>query len=148
MSMSYWMIRGLGFSMDKISEHLDAERILEALGQKEPPISAADIENWSGMDNAGRLHALAEFQNVQFGFADIIGDSDPLNLLSYGNDGECGSYLFYEPCLPWEMREHECKTEQAARDHICDVVMPFMLPGTDRNRISEAIESLDEVGAG
>ena len=148
MSMSYWMIRGLGFSMDKVAEFLDAERLLEALGRKEPPISPEDIDGWPGMDNAGRLHALIELQNVQFGFADIIGDSDPLNLLSYGNDGDCGSYLFYEPCLPWEMRKNECNTEQAAKDHICDVVMPFVLEGTDRSRIFEAIESLDEVGAG
>lgn len=146
--MSYWMIRGLGFSMDKIREHLDAEKILAVYKQKDPPISADDIDGWPDMDNAARLHALDELQDMRFGFADLLGDSDPLHLLSYGNDGDCGSYLFYEPCLPWEMKENECTSEQAARDHICDVVMPFTLQGTDRRCISDAIESLDEVGAG
>lgn len=134
--------------MDKIREYLDAEALLDAFKKKDPLFTADDIEGWPDMDNAARLHALEEPQDVRFGFADLLGNSDPLHLLSYGNDGDCGSYLFYEPCLPWEMKENECTSEQAARDHICDVVVPFTLRGTDRSRIFEAIESLDEVGTG
>lgn len=148
MSMCYWMIFGIGFYMKDLMEHLDANKLLPKLEETQCVLSSEDKLLWKRIRNEKRLTLLLEYCETNFGFADILYKSDTLALLSYGNDGDDGSYLYYEPSFPWQMKENDCKSEADAREHLCDVVMPFLKKGTKRSNILALVNEINQVGAG
>ena len=149
MSMSYWMIYGLGFSMDDLAPYLDADKIRQKLlEQKSISITSEDAARWEKINDWARLELLQDCTDTSFGFADLMAESDQKHLLSYGNDGENGSYLYYEPSYPWDRKEQECQTEEAAREHICDVTMPFVGDDVMREDILNLIYEVNQVGCG
>lgn len=148
MSMCYWMIFGIGFYMKDLMKHLDANKLLPKVEETQCILSCEDKALWKRIRNEKRLQLLLEYYQTSFAFADMLCALDASSLLSYGNDGADGSYLYYEPTFPWQMRENECKTEAEAREHLCDVVMPFTKRGTTRSAILALVYEINQVGTG
>lgn len=149
MSVSYWMIYGIGLSMDDLSPYLDSDKVLQKMAElKGLVLETAETIQWGKTNDTARLAMLREHLNCSFGFADLIAESDSHGLLSYGNDGEDANFLYYEPSYPWQQRNHECQTEEAVRTHICDVVMPFVNDNTTRKDILTLIDQISQVGMG
>lgn len=70
------------------------------------------------------------------------------DLLSYANDGENNTYLYYEPSYPWEREEEEFRTEEEAKEYISSIVMPFVGDQVTRKDILALIGEICEVGCG
>lgn len=148
MSMSYWMIFGIGFEVADLMPYLDPEKIRQGLADKQIRLNEADLAKWDTLNTNGRIELLEEYVDSNFGFTDLMAESDEKDLLSCGNDGDNGRYLYYEPSYPWQKKEHECELEASAREHLCNVVMPFVLDDTPREDVLGLIYEINQVGMG
>ena len=102
MSLSYWMIVGLGLSMKELFPYLQASKIRQRLReQKGSDLNMEDTALWGKINDTERFKLLLEYLTGDFQFADLIAQSDGRHLLSYANDGEDNTYLYYEPSYPW-----------------------------------------------
>lgn len=146
MSMDYWMVFGLGFDDEDLMPYLDTEKLRKLLAKKQKYFSAADAEQWEKADRDGKFVLLEAYADSTFGFMDLLAESEERSLLSYGNDGDNGHYLYYEPSYPWKRKEHECQSEEEAREYLCDVVIPFVMEDTPREDILGLIYQINQVG--
>lgn len=148
MSMEYWMVFGIGFDMQDLMPYLDPEKLRQKLAEKPVFFSEQDDVRWETADIDGRIALLEKYKDSSFGFADLVAETDTESLLSFGNDGDDGHYLYYEPSYPWDRKEKECETEAAAREHLCNVVMNFVWDDTPREDILGLIYEINQVGIG
>ena len=119
MSLSYWMIVGLGLSMKELFPYLQASKIRQRLReQKGSDLNMEDTALWGKINDTERFKLLLEYLTGDFQFADLIAQSDGRHLLSYANDGEDNTYLYYEPSYPWEREEKEFRTEEEDKEYI------------------------------
>ena len=121
MSMSYWMIKGVGLKTDEVMPYLNKEKVakflLEQLGNE-----SEDVEILKRMLSSGHFNELniddylhgMPFEN----FADVLTYCDDTDSITYGDDGEGDYYFYYPPSMPWEMRETEPKTIREVHDRI------------------------------
>ena len=149
MSLSYWMIVGLGLSMKELFPYLQASKIRQRLRkQKGTDLNMEDTALWGKINDTERFKLLLEYLTGGFQFADLIEQSDGRHLLSYANDGEDNTYLYYEPSYPWEREEEDFRTEEEAKRYICNIVMPFVGDQVTRKDILALIGDVYEVGCG
>ena len=150
MSLSYWMIVGLGLSMKELFPYLQASKIRQRLReQKGIDLNVEDAALWEKINDTERFKLLLEYLvDDGFQFADLIAQSDGRHLLSYANDGENNTYLYYEPSYPWEREGEEFRTEEEAKEYICSIVMPFVGDQVTRKDILALIGEICEVGCG
>ncbi len=149
MSLSYWMIVGLGLSMKELFPYLQASKIRQRLReQKGSDLNMEDTALWGKINDTERFKLLLEYLTGDFQFADLIAQSDGRHLLSYANDGEDNTYLYYEPSYPWEREEKEFRTEEEAKEYICSIVLPFAGDQVKRKDILALIGEICEVGCG
>ena len=129
MSLSYWMIVGLGLSMKELFPYLQASKIRQRLRkQKGTDLNMEDTALWGKINDTERFNGR--------------------HLLSYANDGEDNTYLYYEPSYPWEREEEDFRTEEEAKRYICNIVMPFVGDQVTRKDILALIGDVYEVGCG
>lgn len=149
MSLSYWMIVGLGLSMKELFPYLQASKIRQRLReQKGSDLNMEDTALWGKINDTERFKLLLEYLTGDFQFADLIAQSDGRHLLSYANDGEDNTYLYYEPSYPWEREEKEFRTEEEAKEYFCSIVLPFAGDQVKRKDILALIGEICEVGCG
>ena len=148
MSMDYWMVFGIGFDSGDLMPYLDPEKLRKGLAAKKIQLSEADAAQWGALDTDSRIEMLEGYDDSSFEFMDLIAKSDEKALLSYGNDGDNGHYLYYEPSYPWQRNKYECDSEELAREHLCNVVMPFVWDDTPKEDILGLIYQINQVGMG
>lgn len=150
MSLSYWAIIGLELSRRELYPYLQASKVRQKLWeQKGIALSAEDTARWEKINDAERFKLLLEYsQDDGFQFADLMAQSDSKHLLSYANNGENDTYLYYEPSYPWEREDEKFRTEEEAKEYICNVVMPFVNDQVARKDIMDLIGELYEIGCG
>lgn len=90
MSLSYWMIVGLGLSMKELFPYLQASKVRQRLREQEGvDLNTEDAALWEKINDTERFKLLLEhLADDGFQFADLIAQSDGRHLLSYANDGE------------------------------------------------------------
>lgn len=125
MSMSYWMIEGVGLDTDKIIPYLNSEKLaqflIEQLGQE--PDTVAELKrmvasgDFSSLDIEDYLYG-QPFDNL----ADLLTHCDDTDSITYGDDGEGSYYFYYPPSMPWEMRDTEPKNIQEVHNRIIAAV--------------------------
>jgi hypothetical protein len=149
MSLSCWVIQGLGVALDNILGLLDAEKIRKHLIKDGfdffLDIPKEEIRAYKNAQNETRLKMLMDYLCMDFSeLAEFIAESDRKNLLSYDNNGQGRNFLYYPRTYPWNRQRNECKTEESAQKHICTVIMRFtrkdVTPETIKNEICEINE--------
>lgn len=121
MSVSYWMIEGVGIDVDKIKPHLNNEKLVQLLSEQLPDDEIVNeiMEKGSYCDLDINDFMYGEpFDNL----GDLLTHCDDSNSLSYGDDGESGAYLYYPPSLPWQRTENDPETLEEVHRRIIKAV--------------------------
>jgi len=146
MSVSYWMIAGVGIDVDKVKPHLNNEKLAQFLAEQLPDdeivIEIIEKEAYSDLDINDFMYG-EPFDNL----GDILAHCDGSNSLSYGDDGESGAYLYYPPSLPWERTENDPDTLEEVHRRIIKAVQ--CVTDLSEEKIEEMIDDdLYVVGIG
>lgn len=113
MSVSYWMIEGVGIDTDKIRPHLNQDKLLDLLAEQLPKEDDV-LELIQLREDTGKCPEL-NIDDYLYGqpfdnFADLLTHCDDTDTITYGDDGDGGCYFYYPPSMPWELREDDPKT--------------------------------------
>lgn len=115
MSVSYWIIEGVGIDADKIEPFLDKEKLaqmlLKQLPDNEELLEMSVNKKYDGLDVLEFLYG-NPFENL----GDLLTHCDDTDSITYGDNGESGSYFYYPPSMPWHRTETEpCTLEEVHR---------------------------------
>lgn len=109
MSVSYWMIEGVGINTDKIEESINKEKLaailLEQLPDDELVLDIIKKKAYDWLDVHDFLCG-EPFDNL----GDLLTYCDDTDSITYGDDGEGGSYFYYPPSMPWHRVRDEPDT--------------------------------------
>lgn len=121
MSVSYWMIEGVGIDVEKVKPHFNNEKLAQLLAEQLPDdeivIEIMEKGSFSDLDINDFMYG-EPFDNL----ADLLSHCDDSNSLTYGDDGESGAYLYYPPSLPWERTENDPDTLEEVHRRIIKAV--------------------------
>lgn len=121
MSVSYWMIEGVGIDVDKINPHLNNEKLVQLLAEQLPDdeivIEIMEKGSYSDLDINDFMYG-EPFDNL----GDLLTHCDDSNSLCYGDNGESGAYLYYPPSLPWQRTENDPETLEEVHRRIIKAV--------------------------
>lgn len=121
MSLSYWMIEGIGLCTNDIEQHLDDKKVVRCISEAHPD----DLElksmllrdDYSNFD----IHDYIEnglFDNV----GDLLCFCDQTDSLTFCDDGEGNVYFYYPPSMPWERSVSDPKSEEEVIQRIISAV--------------------------
>ena len=121
MSMSYWLIEGIGINVQDIEEHVNKEKMVRFFLEQLP-----NREDLMDMLNSGDYELFDAEEYCQCNgfdnFADVLCHCDDTDSLTFGYDGEGASYFYYPPSMPWHRTPNEPKSEQEVIDRIVKAV--------------------------
>ena len=121
MSVSYWMIAGVGIDTDKVEPHLDKEKLakmlLEQLPDDEELLEILASKQYDNLDVRDFLYG-EPFENL----GDLLTHCDDTDSITYGDDGESGSYFYYPPSMPWHRVPDEPETLEEVHRRIIKAV--------------------------
>lgn len=113
MSISYWMIEGVGINTDRIEPFLDKKKLtqllLEQFPDNEDLLEISDNNKYDELDVQDFLYGNL-FENL----GDLLTHCDDTDSITYGDDGESGSYFYYPPSMPW----HRTATEPTTLEDV------------------------------
>ena len=121
MSLSYWMIEGIGLCANDIGPHLDNEKVVKCISEVHPDdlelktmILRDDYSNFDVHDYIDN----GLFENV----GDLLCFCDDTDSLTFCNDGDGNTYFYYPPSMPWERSESDPKNEEEVIQRIISAV--------------------------
>ena len=121
MSVSYWMIEGIGINANDVAPHINKEKAVRFFLKQLPEESdLADMiaaNNYSSFDIEEYYYGNG-FENL----ADVLCHCDDTDSLTFGDDGDGGAYFYYPPSMPWHHTSNEPQTEQEVIDRIIKAV--------------------------
>lgn len=121
MSVSYWMIEGIGIDTDKIEPFLNKEKLarmlLEQLPDDEELASIIENKQYNELDVNDFLYG-EPFNNL----ADLLTHCDDTDSITYGDDGDGGAYFYYPPSMPWHRTDNEPDTIEEVHRRIITAV--------------------------
>lgn len=121
MSVSYWMIEGVGLNAADIESHINKEKAARFFSEQFP--EEADLKDmvltgdFSSFDMEEYYYGNG-FENL----ADVLCHCDDTDSLTFGDDGEGTAYFYYPPSMPWHHTPDEPQTEQEVIDRIIKAV--------------------------
>lgn len=121
MSVSYWMIEGVGIDTNKVEPFLDKEKLAKMLlGQlpgDEELLEIVAEEKYGELDVRNFLFG-EPFDNL----GDLLTHCDDTDSITYGDDGESGSYFYYPPSMPWHHTANEPDSLEEVHNRIIKAV--------------------------
>lgn len=121
MSMTYWMIEGIGLKVSDIKPHIDKEKAARFFYEQFPDntelkdmVSSGD---YSGFDAEEFCYSLW-FDNL----AHVLCRCDDTDSLTFCDDGDGSLYFYYPPSMPWERTSNEPQSERDVIDRIVKAV--------------------------
>ena len=121
MSLSYWMIEGIGLCANDIEPHLDNEKVVKCISEVHPDdlelktmILRDDYSNFDVHDYIDN----GLFENV----GDLLCFCDDTDSLTFCNDGDVNTYFYYPPSMPWERSVSDPKNEEEVIQRIISAV--------------------------
>jgi len=117
MSMSYWMIEGIGFNANKIKPHLNIGKVVGFFSKQFP--DEADLRMMIFTGN----HSDFDIDDYLYGngfedLADVLCHCDDTDTLTFCDDGDGNCYFYYPPSMPWDRMDNDPKSEQEVIDRI------------------------------
>lgn len=121
MSFSYWLIEGIGIEAGKIEPFINKEKLAKLIIREIP-----DDESLIQMVKSNCYDAL-DVDDFLYGcpfddLADLLTHCDDTDTITYGNDGENGSYFYYPPSMPWHRKQNEPRTLEEVHRRIIKAV--------------------------
>lgn len=118
MSVSYWLIRGVGINANEVTDRLVNEKVVNLLAEQLPNDSSLQ-----DMVKTGKYKNVIKDEEFlcEYGFdsmADFLTHCDDTDVLTYDDDGDGGSYLYYPPSMPWWLTPNDPKTLQETHERI------------------------------
>ena len=121
MSVSYWMIAGVGIDTDKVEPFLDKEKLAKMLHEQLPDdeelLEIIASKQYDNLDVRDFLYG-EPFENL----GDLLTHCDDTDSITYGDDGESGSYFYYPPSMPWQRVPDEPETLEEVHRRIIKAV--------------------------
>ncbi len=121
MSVSYWMIEGVGINTDKIESFIDKEKLAAMLHGQLPDdeviLDIIENKKYEQLEVSDFLYG-EPFYNL----ADLLTHCDDTDSITYGDDGDGGSYFYYPPSMPWHRVENEPDTLEEVHRRIIKAV--------------------------
>lgn len=121
MSMSYWMIEGVGLNADDVAPHINKEKtvrfFLEQLPEESDLADMIAANDYSSFDIEEYYYGNG-FESL----ADVLCHCDETDSLTFGDDGAGGAYFYYPPSMPWHHTSNEPQSEQEVIDRIIKAV--------------------------
>lgn len=121
MSMSYWMIEGVGLNADDVAPHINKEKavrfFLEQLPEESDLADMIAANDYSSFDIEEYYYGNG-FESL----ADVLCHCDETDSLTFGDDGDGGAYFYYPPSMPWHHTRNEPQSEQEVIDRIIKAV--------------------------
>lgn len=143
MSVSYWMIEGIGLIANDIAHRIDRAKAAKFLHEQFPERQDADEVCRSKDFGADAICDYGGFDN----FADVLCHCDETDTLTYGDDGEGVCYFYYPPSMPWHRVANEPDSEEEVVKRIIRAVQK--ITDMSRSEIREQINfDLYAVGCG
>lgn len=121
MSMSYWVIEGVGIEVSDVEPYLDGEKLCNMLCEQLP-----DDERLRSISERKAYNELSYYNYIHgypfYGLADILTHCDDTDSITYGDDGEMREFFYYPPSMPWHHTENEPQTLQEVHRRIIAAV--------------------------
>jgi len=121
MSMSYWIISGIGLKSESIVPFISTEKIVRLFCEQLPDdpdladmVSSGD---YSSFDVEDYLYG-GGFENL----SDVLCHCDDTDTITFGDDGDGGDYFYYPPSMPWHHVENEPQSEEEVVSRIVNAV--------------------------
>lgn len=146
MSVSYWMIEGIGIDVDKIRPYLNKRKVLNLVLKHYPDDELAlewkSRRDLSGLDIDEFIHG-----NPFDTLGDLLTHCDDTDCLTFGNYGDGGVYIYYPPSMPWHRTENEPDSQEEVHRRLIDAVLK--VADMDAAAINKLIDDdIYEVGWG
>ena len=120
MSVSYWMIEGIGLNADEVYPFVDKEKLahmlIEYLPDDEFLAEILESKDYEKLDIEDYLYDPFD------GFADILTHCDDSDTITFAGDGDGNFYFYYSPSMPWEMTLHEPQSPKDVHNRIIKAV--------------------------
>lgn len=126
MSLSYWVLEGVGLCAEDIEPYINQKKLVKLLLEqlideddevKEELQLMIDTEDFSKFDYGDYLYG-CPFENL----ADILTHCDDTDSLTFGDNGDGSHYLYYPPSMPWWFREEDPKSLDEVHERIITAV--------------------------
>jgi hypothetical protein len=117
MSLCYWSINGIGIRAKEIVPYLDKNKLINFLASQFP--DDEDISEIYSNPNSFDFDINDFLYGEPFdNLADLLTHCDDTDSMTYGDDGEGGSYFYYPPCMPWEVTNNSPHTVEEVHNRI------------------------------
>lgn len=121
MSTSYWMIEGVGIDTSRCEPFINKEKLtkmlIEQLPDDELLLEIIKDKKYDKLDVRDFLD-----ENPFSNLGDLLTHCDNTDSITYGDDGEGGSYFYYPPSMPWYRTETEPDTPEEVHRRIIKAV--------------------------
>lgn len=138
MSVSHWLIEGIGIDANDIVPYIKTRKILQVFRDQFPEEAHLNrmlmTGNYSSFDMEEYLYGNG-FENI----ADILCHCDDTDTLTFCDDGEGNSYFYYPPSMPWHHTKNEPQSEQEVIDRIVRAVQK--IADMTRDQIEKIIDT-------
>lgn len=121
MSVSYWVIEGIGIDADQVEPFINKKKLANMLLRKCP--------NHEGLMRIHTNQAYDELNVEDFlygtpfeNLGELLVYCDDTYSLVYGDDGADSSYFYYPPSMPWNRRDNEPDTLEEVHRRIIKAV--------------------------
>lgn len=147
MSMCYWIIQGIGLNTNDIYNHIDKAKLAAFLHQQLPDdeevTRMVQLHQYNELDVEDYLGGYP-FDNL----GDLLVHCDRTDTLTYGDDGDGGSYLYYPPSMPWDRLPNEPKSIGVVHQRIIQAVKGIVSNLSDTEIDTMIDDDLYVVGMG
>ncbi len=121
MSMSYWMIEGVGLNVDDIEPHINKEKAARFFYEQFP--DDAELKDMIAANNYSSFDMEEYYDGNGFeNLAEVLCFCDDTDSITFGDDGEGNAYFYYPPSMPWHHTATEPQTEQEVINRIIKAV--------------------------
>lgn len=106
MSMSYWVIDGVGMNTDKIRPYLNPKKIVRFIVEKYPGLE--DLSKMVRKDDFSKFCLDEYLHGALFeSLGDMLTFCDDTDCMTYAGDDDGGDYFYYPPSMPWHRWESD-----------------------------------------
>lgn len=111
MSMTYWMIEGIGLNVDDVAPHINTEKAARFFYEQLP--DDTDLRDMIASDNYSSFDIEEYYYGNGFeNLADVLCHCDDTDSITFCDDGDGNIYFYYPPSMPWHHTGNEPQSEQ------------------------------------
>lgn len=121
MSVSYWVIRGVGICAEDVTHALNKKKLVLKLLELLPDEDSQELlqhiisdDRYEKFDVEGEFCFGNPYENI----AELLVECEGTMSFTYADDGFSRSYFYFPPTMPWSYLESDPKTLEEAHRRI------------------------------